>query len=181
DDDDDDEASGNGNGAACSPERAWSHSETWPGRAPCWRHDDFPYVTVSEVFDAAAGVRIIARDCFMLETLSVHIRPKIRVQGVDASGSKTATSPAYKGRRRRRSSSGSSSSSSSAAPHNQTHGIHRNAAGNKGGATTQGPDGQEVQFADDMWSEIMAKGFICGDERWLVGEDAKGDVTILVF
>ncbi|KAL7798537.1 hypothetical protein V8C37DRAFT_368209 [Trichoderma ceciliae] len=204
DDDDDDENSGRGNGdgngdsstgAACSPGRAWDHSETWPGRAPCWRHDDFPYVTISEIFDASAGVRIIARDCFMLETLSVHIRPKIRVQGVGANGSKSTSSAYGESRRRRRrrrrrsssgSSSGSGSGSSSSSSNNTSHPNHTQNQNpymdtSKGGATTQGPDGQEVQFADDMWSEIMAKGFICGDERWLVGEDAKGDVTILVF
>jgi hypothetical protein len=133
-------------------------------------------VTISEVLDVSAGVRIIARDCFMLETLSVHIRPKIRVQGVDADGSKL-TSSAHKGKRGKRSHSNSSSSRSSSS--SSSHQNHRNTS--QGGATTQGPDGQEVQFADAMWSEIMAKGFICGDERWLVGEDVKGDVTILIF
>ncbi len=55
----------------------------WPGWAPCWRHEDFPYLTVTEMVDLAAGVRIAARHCFMLETLSVHVRPKIWVKGPD--------------------------------------------------------------------------------------------------
>ncbi|UKZ80803.1 hypothetical protein TrVFT333_008568 [Trichoderma virens FT-333] len=184
-----------GDGSDSSPEKAWSNSQTWPGRAPCWRHDDFPYVTLSEVFDAAAGVRVIARDCFMLETLSVHIRPKIRIQGIGASGAKftargntmSRTTRRRRRRTRRPSAARTGSGSNSNASHqnqsqttdgNETAG---NSSSSKGGATTQGPDGQEVQFADEMWSEMMAKGFICGDERWLVGEDVKGDVTILIF
>ncbi|QYT01067.1 F-box domain-containing protein [Trichoderma simmonsii] len=193
-----DESLGDGN------EKAWNsnHSHTWPGRAPCWRHDDWPYVTLSEVFDAAAGVRVIARECFMLETLSVHIRPKIRIQGIGESGAKftaRGTTMSRTSRRRKRrtrrpsiarsggSSSGSSSSTTSHQGQNQAPEGNETAASSsssnsgKGGVTTQGPDGQEVQFADDVWPEMMAKGFICGDERWLVGEDAKGDVTIIVF
>ncbi|KAL7946349.1 hypothetical protein V8C42DRAFT_320335 [Trichoderma barbatum] len=198
-----DDSSGDANDSYPSPERTWNHSQTWPGHAPCWRHDDFPYVTVSEVFDAQAGVRVIARDCFMLETLSVHIRPKIRIQGVGASSAKFAArgnSISRTSRRRRRRTrrpsaarpgSGSSSSSNNSSTSSHSH-SHQNQSqshtpdgnettGNKGGTTTQGPDGQEVQFADDMWSEMMAKGFISGDERWLVGEDAQGHVTILFF
>ncbi|KAL7937773.1 hypothetical protein V8C35DRAFT_293532 [Trichoderma chlorosporum] len=182
-----------------SPERPWSSSHTWPGRAPCWRHDDFPYVTHSEVFDAAAGVRVIARECFMLETLSVHIRPKIRIQGIGASGAKfsargSTMSRTSRQRRRRLKrpnavrcatgttfSSGSGSNSSSSSSNRTDPQKSEEDGGGKGGAMTQGPDGQEVQFEDDMWSEMMAKGFICGDERWLVGEDGKGDVTVLIF
>ncbi|TFB04815.1 hypothetical protein CCMA1212_002710 [Trichoderma ghanense] len=186
-DDGDDDDGGSDGAVAWSPERAWSHSQTWPGRAPCWRHDDFPYVTLSEVFDAAAGVRVIARDCFMLETLSVHIRPKIRVQGVGSNGAKLVS---------RRASSGTDSKttstmSSAGANHPTSRQTTPTAIGKSNsaaatgataaGTTTEGPDGHEVQFADAMWSEMMAKGFICGDERWLVGEDSKGDVTILVF
>ncbi|KAH0494055.1 hypothetical protein TgHK011_000690 [Trichoderma gracile] len=198
DDDDDDDASGgededDRNGGVWSPERAWSHSQTWPGRAPCWRHDDFPYVTLSEVFDAAAGVRVIARDCFMLETLSVHIRPKIRVQGVGSNGAKVVSRRASSGTNPKATTSTTSASCHSNS--SQTAAIGKNnsdsGAGKKNATaaaaaagtttTTHGPDGHEVQFADAMWSEMMAKGFICGDERWLVGEDNKGDVTILVF
>ncbi|KFA71717.1 hypothetical protein S40288_11446 [Stachybotrys chartarum IBT 40288] len=158
-------------------------SETWPGRAPCWRHDDFPYLTVAEVFDAAAGVRISARHCFMLETLSVHIRPRLRVQGVEAvyaakSGRKR-TASANSG-----SGSGSSSSSSSSSEGTATPGdvgsVATSAA--KGGTIrAEGPYGEEVQFDDDMWGELLGKGFISGDERWLVGEDGNGDITVVYF
>jgi len=39
----------------------------------------------------------------------------------------------------------------------------------------------EVQFFDSMWGELMAKGHIAGDERWIVGEDEKGFVTVVRF
>lgn len=183
----DDDGSGGGEEEdhVSSAERAWSRSQTWPGRAPCWRHDDFPYVTLSEVFDAAAGVRVIARDCFMLETLSVHIRPRIRVQGVGPDGEKVVS---------RRVSSGTATTTLASTPttnhepfsQQQTQiaaaaGKNTAGGGKTSTTTTEGPDGHEVQFADALWSEMMGKGFICGDERWLVGEDTKGDVTILVF
>jgi hypothetical protein len=52
----------------------------------------------------------------------------------------------------------------------------------KGNITrAEGPYGEEAQFADDMWDELMGKGYMCGDERWLVGEDSMGDITILHF
>lgn len=115
--------------------------EVWPGRAPCWRHDDFPYLTVTEMLDPEAGVRVSARHCFMLETLSVHVRPKLRVAGAGWGGGGAVGS----------------------------------------GARIEGPDGDEVQFGDEWWCELLAKGFICGDERWIVGEDGDGDITVLQF
>ena len=169
-------------------EAGGEETETWPGRTPCWRHDDFPYLTVSEVFDAASGVRISARQCFMLETLSVHVRPKLRVAGVDAAhsvggrsgGSSTSTS------NRSRSSSGvsidveeeeeSSDEDNDDAEEEQEEWRPRGA-----GTRIEGPGGDEVQFADDMWGELLEKGFICGDERRLLGEDRDGNITIVQF
>ncbi|KAK5990646.1 hypothetical protein PT974_08915 [Cladobotryum mycophilum] len=156
-----------GDGEGCTEQGDWFTSETWAGKAPCWRHDDFPYITVSEVFDAAAGVRVIARDCFMLETLSVHVRPKLRIQGVKS----TPETPHHANPSQSRSSSRSGISSGSGSD-NSSHDDEEHA---------EGPDGQEVQFTDGFWAELMGKGFICGDERWIVGEDRKGDVTILHF
>ena len=111
--------------------------EAWPGRAPCWRHDDFPYLTVSEAYDPIAGVRFTARHCFMLETLSVLVRPKLRVAGVGWGG-----------------------------------GVDE--AGD-------GPHGDEVQFGDAWWEELLGKGYLVGDERWVVGEDQEGDITVIKF
>jgi hypothetical protein len=127
-------------GKRSSEDVADEERESWPGRAPCWRHDDFPYLTVSEMFDPAAGVRISARHCFMLETLSVHVRPKLRVAGADWGGGFVGS-----------------------------------------GTRIEGPDGDEVQFGDEWWCELLGKGVICGDERWIVGEDEEGDITVLQF
>ncbi|KAH6619157.1 hypothetical protein B0J18DRAFT_433419 [Chaetomium sp. MPI-SDFR-AT-0129] len=51
-----------------------TESARWPGWAPCWRHDDFPYITVTEMVDFAAGVRVAARQFANEKHLSVHIR-----------------------------------------------------------------------------------------------------------
>lgn len=160
--------------------------ESWAGRASCWRHDDFPYLTVSEVFDTAAGVRISARQCFMLETLSVHVRPKLRVTGVDALHSEG-------GRRRRsddsplRSSFGLDGDDDDDDHHNdQTEEDEDEEEEEEwrprgAGTRIEGPAGEEVQFADDLWNQLLGKGFICGDERRLLGEDEDGNITILHF
>ncbi|KAI2621103.1 hypothetical protein GGR54DRAFT_600225 [Hypoxylon sp. NC1633] len=101
---------------------------TWPGWAPCWRHEEFPYLTVSEVVDAGAGVRMVARQCFMMEALSSFVLPKICLEE-DQDEEETP----------------------------------------------------EVRFPDEMWEDLLAKGKIAGDERWVVGEDSKGKVTIVRF
>jgi hypothetical protein len=123
-------------------------STRWPGWAPCWRHEDFPYLTVTEMLDFAAGVRITARHCFILETLSVHIRPTVAVKGTTADKGNGGS-----GRAKRR------SSETTAVPARS----------------------REAYFPDEMWSELVAKGHIAGDERWAVGEDEKGRITVVRF
>lgn len=144
----------------------------WPGRAPCWRHDDFPYLTVSEVLDSAAGVRISARQCFLLETLSVHVRPKLNIQGVEAFNWITD---------RCEDGDGKGSFSSATAGLEEDDDDPRDEHSISRARISDGPDGREVQFEDDLWSEMLGKGFICGDERWIIGEDEKGDITVLEF
>lgn len=39
----------------------------------------------------------------------------------------------------------------------------------------------EVPFANNFWNSLLGKGYICGSERWVVGEDAVGDITIVYF
>ncbi|KAK7969791.1 F-box domain protein [Apiospora saccharicola] len=116
-----------GNAVSTLPPPSYNKS-TWPGYAPCWRHEEFPYLTVSDMKDALAGVRVVARQCFMVEALSVFVMPRISVEDEDAD------------------------------------------------------DGNpEARFADEMWTELMGKGRIYGDERWVVGEDAEGRITIVRF
>ncbi|KAI0893897.1 hypothetical protein F4806DRAFT_474822 [Annulohypoxylon nitens] len=105
----------------------------WPGWAPCWRHEEFPYLTVSDVVDAAAGVRIVARQCFMMETLSSFVLPRLSIQEEQDGGL----------------------------------GVE--------------DDLTEVRFEDGVWKQLLGKGKIMGDERWVVGQDERGNITIFRF
>lgn len=166
-------------------EMARDQNEAWAGLAACWRHDDVPYLTVSEVFDAGAGVRISARQCFMLQTLSVHVRPKLHVTGVDALHSEGA-------RWRRVTQEAWESTMGAPDGENRIYIVRFDDENGEqaegewpppggGGTRIDGPTGDEVQFGDDLWSKLLGKGFICGDERRLVGEDGDGNVTIVHF
>ncbi|KAI1365023.1 hypothetical protein F5Y08DRAFT_305102 [Xylaria arbuscula] len=101
--------------------------KTWPGWAPCWRHEEFPYLTVSDVVDRQAGVRIVARQCFTMETLSSFVSPQMNTR------------------------------------------------------TEAEEEHHEVRFADEMWRKLVWTCHIQGDERWVVGEDDHGDITIIRF
>ncbi len=41
--------------------------------------------------------------------------------------------------------------------------------------------GYEISLRDDLWQELLAQGKICGDERWLIGENTRSEVVILHF
>jgi len=73
--------------------------------------------------DAEAGVTFSARHCFMLETISINVKPKVHMTG-----------PGY-----------------------------------------------EISLRDDLWQQLLAKGEIRGDERWLAGENMSDEVVILHF
>lgn len=164
----------------------------WPGWAPCWRHEEFPYLTVSEAVDFQAGVRVAARHCFMLETLSVHVRPSLSVRGVVGGGVEGSCSSSGSSSSTRSSSSTSGERAAGAQVDGDDNGVDR--AGRKGSRRTgqkklkkkrkeedtEGGGG-EVQFPDEMWDELLGRGYICGDERWLVGEDRQGRVTVVRF
>jgi hypothetical protein len=126
-----------------------TQSTRWPGWAPCWRHEDFPYLTVTEMVDYAAGVRIAARRCFMLETLSVHMRPAVAVTG--------------------------------AIPLNEAKVAAKSARRRSSNPKVVPVRSKEVYLPDEMWDELVAKGHITGDERWVVGEDEGGRITIVRF
>lgn len=139
-----------------------AYTARWPGWAPCWRHEDFPYLTTSEMVDFKAGVRIVARNCFMLETLSLHTRPSLSVRGPSASSppSKTGELAGDCGK-------------------NLTAGTVGTEEWEPAGS---GGD-EEVHFADEMWEQLLGAGYICGDERWLIGESDEmgGGITIVRF
>lgn len=48
----------------------------------------------------------------------------------------------------------------------------------KGG---RGDAAQEAQFQDEMWEELLDGGYICGEERWLIGQDRSKRITIVRF
>ncbi|KAI3401670.1 hypothetical protein diail_9334 [Diaporthe ilicicola] len=173
--------------------------ERWPGWAPCWRHEDFPYLSVDEMVDFRAGVRVTARQCFMLETLSIHVRPSISVvelsrgggggdPGQDESGSSSD------GRTSSAGGDGGGGGGEYASSAARVTGLERRLRAGMGGrkprkrrgawnrkkdADESSPD--EVHFEDDMWDRLLGKGRICGDERWLIGEDGKGTLSVLRF
>jgi hypothetical protein len=41
--------------------------------------------------------------------------------------------------------------------------------------------GYEILLRDDLWQQLLAKGMICGDERWLIGENVDQEVVIVHF
>jgi hypothetical protein len=41
--------------------------------------------------------------------------------------------------------------------------------------------GYEISLKDDLWIQLMGKGKICGNERWLIGENSQQEVVILHF
>lgn len=139
-----------GNGNAGGGDGGSSSAGDWPGWAPCWRHEEFPYLTVSDAVDARAGVRIVARQCFMMEALSAFVSPRISVEGELEKEDEED---------------------------DEDDDDNEDRDGNWEGQQQL----REVRFADDMWGELLARGKIAGDERWVVGEDREGRVTVLRF
>ena len=41
--------------------------------------------------------------------------------------------------------------------------------------------GYEISLKDDLWQQLLGKGKICGDERWLIGENAHNEIIVLHF
>ena len=80
-------------------------------------------MTIAEAVDPTAGVVFSARHCFMLETISINLKPRVHMTG-----------PGY-----------------------------------------------EISLRDDLWQQLLVKGKICGDERWLIGENAKQEIVIVHF
>ncbi|KAK7402678.1 hypothetical protein QQX98_011587 [Neonectria punicea] len=168
-----DECDAGGSDLGSSRASCWNHvtdnvGETSPGRVPCWRHDDFPFVTVSEVHDVAAGVRISARQCFKLRSLSVHIPGQLhRPASSDSnnSGERTGwdvTRAEFL-----------NLFEWSDVELEDLETTHRR---------VDGPVREDqAKFLDGVWDDLLGKQFICGSERWVVGEDTKGDITIAWF
>ena len=41
--------------------------------------------------------------------------------------------------------------------------------------------GYEISLRDDLWQQLLVKGKICGDERWLIGENSQQEIVIVHF
>ncbi|KAM7223261.1 hypothetical protein V8F06_001474 [Rhypophila decipiens] len=156
-------SSGESMGAHAAISSFLEYPQRWPGWAPCWRHEDFPYLTVAEMVDFPAGVRITARHCFMLETISVHVRPgSISIKG--ANGGLDDDEHEVDAKKKKRNSAS-----------RKKKRVSSNAS------STEAVRSEEVQFGDDMWSELVHKGYIAGDERWVLGEGEDGRITVVRF
>ncbi|TPX14197.1 uncharacterized protein E0L32_000591 [Thyridium curvatum] len=160
-----------------------------PHRPACWRHRDFPFFGVARAADGPAGVRFAARHCFMLETVSAHVRPF----AVVLRSCSVPVPPALdrvRGRRR-----WGVRSLMPAMLRLEGHDVPPEWEEEEEGQEDRDDDGydegdggrsgekvvEEVQFDDGVWGELLGKGCMFGEERWVVGEDGEGRVTVLLF
>lgn len=118
--------------------------------------------------DSRAGVRITARHCFLLELLSTHVRPSLSLSVRPSPSPPVSPSPSLP--------------SSPSEPRRRRAAKAKTKAKHKD-APTRGsrPDVAEAQFEDDMWDELVDGGYICGEERWLIGQDRAKRITIVRF
>ncbi|EGS18744.1 uncharacterized protein CTHT_0053530 [Thermochaetoides thermophila DSM 1495] len=150
----------------------------FPGQAPCWRHHDFPYLTISKVDDLAAGVTVTARRCFVLEALSGFMMPTLGVRfsfnppwrGVEDAGDIRVDERKGKWSR-------------SVADEDRDHHDKNEDSDedNESLSSQLPPRAREKRFPQHLWEEMMGVGYIAGDERWLIGQDRQGRITILRF
>ena len=146
----------------------------WPGYAPCWRHAEFPYLTVSEMIDFSARVRISASRCIVLESLSVHIPPALLVKGPQP-----PEPVVFDGDYGSDSDSDSRSSRSSNSV--DLGGAYQGRYPWYDWEPSERPRGAERQLSTYLWTDLMGAGTIAGDERWIVGQSRNGEVTIVRF
>lgn len=125
--------------------------------------------------DFAAGVRITARHCFMLETVSVCVR--------NACISVKPGLPLHMevGEKDGEEDDNYNNNNNDDDRRSERKKENRN-KGHKGGKGSKRGRGEEVQFADEMWSQLVGKrGYLAGDERWVLGEDEEGRITVVRF
>lgn len=192
DDDDDGDNDGASPGRRGPVKVSWPWNEAdsgsnppsrWPGYAPCWRHEDFPVLTQSEVVDISARVRVSARTCSGLYGIFVKAPPPALADDwppppgrhfedyVDYSTSSTSrelrncsTPPSFS----HASTPGGSPSLSHASTPRRTP-VPR-------------PVYTSTWVADgDLFGELMWVRKIAGDERWVIGEDLNSNITIARF
>ena len=150
------------------PSGAYPFDRAWPGEAACWRHRDFPYLVVSEAVDRAAGTRAVARHCIMMGVVSEHVGPTVSM--VAPAGPVRLARPAGGARPAGRQGSAE-----------EAEEDRRLTKMVESWDQVAAAPGREALFGDGMWERLLGKGYIGGDERWIVGEDNHGRVTIVRF
>lgn len=124
--------------------------------------------TVSEMVDFRSGVRITARHCFMLDVISVHVRPSLCLS-VQPSLPPTPATMSFP--------SSTLSPGTNGRASNKTKKFKTEATA----AKASEEDVAEAQFGDELWDELLDGGYICGEERWLIGQDRSKRITIVRF
>lgn len=102
----------------------------------------------------------------MLELLSVHVRPSLCL----SVRSSLPPSP-------------SASACSSTVENKPRHAVKETKKNKKDATKAKESPGDvaEVQFEDEMWDELLDGGYICGEERWLIGQDRLKRITVVRF
>lgn len=120
----------------------------WPGGAPCWRHQKWPWIADADIVDAAAGVRISAYTIYKgsmgVDTIDHDVFVALRNTLLKDDGDHPNDMAAKWMR------------------HNE-------------------PSSVWDKFSHNFWTQLMGKGFISGDERWVIGQDSEGHIAIMTF
>lgn len=114
----------------------------------------------------------------MLETVSVCVRPTC----ISVKPTPTKITGRGTGRGGRALASGEEGHFSRQQPNGSGNdGVHEGEKKMTKGQKERG-EAEEVQFPDNMWSQLVGKrGYLAGDERWVLGEDEEGRVTVVRF
>lgn len=132
---------------------------TFPGNAPCWRHDLHPYLTAAAATDYGAGVRFVARDGYY------WLRDGVRdVITVDISGSDSYD-------HRDKEPVGLEDEEGSVVDLSWERGL----------PPREMPGGEVEIGVDDLWGNMMGRMTLAGDERFVIGQDGGCNVTLVRF
>ncbi|KAL1880531.1 hypothetical protein VTK73DRAFT_5731 [Phialemonium thermophilum] len=141
-----------------------------PSMPPCWRHEEFPYVTVAEMLDLAARVRISARVSPFMRLFRTSSSSKLQIQGPPAPpsghlGIDGTGIDAFGNNSRSSLDVGVSASSADGSEHGDD---------DSEGSEILGPWDRDMAVEslpyDVYWDLLMGSQTIAGDERWAIGQ-----------
>lgn len=122
-------------------------------KVPCWRHEEFPSLTLAEAWDEGAGVRFRATRCFLFTSLDVFVAPRVVVRIREQKAVCKRRNAFCAGSLREE---------------------WKREMWKRLGFV-------EVRM-DGMWKELLGRsGKIEGDERWIVGDDEEGKIVVCRF